>query len=84
MQGVWEMTPMRLRVSATAGDLGGLVAALESQAKAFFGESEYRLDGEIDVDASTEVSAAGQTLVITWEGTAHYVNWREKDYSGLL
>jgi hypothetical protein len=63
---------VRLQVTAQAASKEDLIQRLYDQAAEFFGDEEFDLDGEVDVRASTEVSAAGKTLVTMWEGDAWF------------
>lgn len=73
---MWEVTPVRFQADASAGTKTDLLAALEAQAKAFFGDEEYRLERDIDVEAQSLVTIAGKVEVTRYEGRAYYVNWR--------
>jgi hypothetical protein len=63
-----------LQVTAQAGSKEVLIQDLYDQATTFFGDEEFVLERPIDVHASTEVSAAGKSLVTQWEGDAWFIS----------
>lgn len=54
--------------------MGDLLTRLGAQARQFFGEEPYTIEGTIDVDVEEEISnVSGKKLALQWHGTAYYV-----------
>lgn len=70
-------TPIRLHVTMEGGSKDDVLARLDAQAEQFFGDEQYRLDGDVECRVLEEVrSIQGQVAATLWEGEAWYVNLR--------
>lgn len=65
---------IRLRVETTGGSMGDLLTSLGNQARQFFGDEPYTIDGPVEVDTEEQVrDVGGKTAVLSWRGVATYV-----------
>ena len=62
-----EQVKVRLHVSAQAASRVDLIQRLYDQAVAFFGDEEFVLDTEIEVNSNVEVVTTTKQI-IAWEG----------------
>ena len=63
--------PIRLRVEMDGASRADLITRLDAQAAQFFGDTPYRLSGDVDVEVLEVVrSIGGQTTLLTWSGVA--------------
>lgn len=72
------MIPISLRVEAAGPDKQTVLDLLQMQAARFFGDEEFRLDGDVHIEVET-YSLDISTQCSRWAGLADYVNYREED-----
>ena len=65
--------PIRLRVEMEGENRAHLLSRIEMQAKQFFGELPYRLQGDVEVSVEEDVqTVAGKSVMQVWAGTAYF------------
>lgn len=75
------MIPISIRVEAAGPSKQTVLDLLQMQAKNFFGDEEFRLDGVVHFEVESFVSSIQQSerTNLRWAGLADYVNYREED-----
>lgn len=64
-----DQWPTRLRVDMRGVSREDLIASLDAQAHQFFGDTPYRLTGEVEVEVGETVKdMSGHISLRTWQG----------------